>query len=158
VLPHMRGVVRSISPLLFFVILSLVALGVIIHATYDYSAPAPAVATATASTTDTTAAAATAPATPAPSAPAPGFIFEQTGEAAAIGGGANLAGPLAVAGLLLLSVLIILRTMVAQAKTARSLSPLVYVVVAAFILLGVYVVANPETVSGLGISTTQSAP
>ncbi|MGH6940927.1 hypothetical protein, partial [Hypericibacter sp.] len=78
--------------------------------------------------------------------------------AAAIAGGANLAGPLAVAGLLLLSVLIILRTMVAQAKTARSLSPLVYVVVAAFILLGVYVVANPETVSGLGISTIQSAP
>lgn len=163
VLPHMRGVVRSISPLLFFVILSLVALGVIIHATYDYSAPAPAVATTAATTVDTTAAAATTPATPAPttptpSAPAPGFIFEQTGEAAAIGGGANLAGPLAVAGLLLLSVLIILRTMVAQAKTARSLSPLVYVVVAAFILLGVYVVANPETVSGLGISTTQSAP
>ena len=166
VLPHMRGVVRSVSPLLFFVILSLVALGVIIHATYDYSAPAPAVAAAT--TTETTASAgataatteaATATATaPVPAAPAPGFIFEQTGEAAAVAGGANLAGPLAVAGLLLLSVLIILRTMVAQAKTARSLSPLVYVVVAAFILLGVYVVANPETVSGLGISTTQSAP
>ncbi|MGH6882596.1 MAG: ABC transporter permease [Hypericibacter sp.] len=160
VLPHMRGVVRSVSPLLFFVILSLVALGVIIHATYDYSAPAPVAASSTATTTDTTAATATTPApvTPAPSAPAPGFIFEQTGEAAAIAGGANLAGPLAVAGLLLLSVLIILRTMVAQAKTARSLSPLVYVVVAAFILLGVYVVANPETVSGLGISTIQSAP
>ncbi len=160
VLPHMRGVVRSISPLLFFVILSLVALGVIIHATYDYSAPAPvaAAASGTAATTDTTAATATAPVAPPPSAPAPGFIFEQTGEAAAVAGGASLAGPLAVAGLLLLSVLIILRTMVAQAKTARSLSPLVYVVVAAFILLGVYVVANPETVSGLGISATQSAP
>jgi len=163
VLPHIRGVVRSISPLLFFVILSLVALGVIIHATYDYSPPPPPAASATASSTEiatTTASAttATAPATPAPSASGTGFIFEQTGEAAKLAGGSTLAAPLAIAGLLLLSVLIILRTMVAQAKTTRTLSPLVYLVVAAFILLGVYVVANPESVSGLGTSTTQSAP
>jgi ribose transport system permease protein len=164
VLPHIRGVVRSVSPLLFFVILSLVALGVIIHATYDYSPP-PAAASAAAGGTDTATVTATAPATTsttpaaaAPSAPAPGFIFEQTGEAARLAGGSNLAAPLAIAGLLILSVLIILRTMVAQAKTSRTLSPLVYVVVAAFILLGVYVVANPESVSGLGFTTGQSAP
>jgi hypothetical protein len=47
---------------------------------------------------------------------------------------------------------------VAQAGKTRSLSPLVYIVVAAFILFGVYVVANPESVTGLGATTTQSAP
>jgi ribose transport system permease protein len=141
VLPHIRGVVQSISPLLFFVILSIIGLGVIIHATYDYSAPA--------------AAAATAAATPTAGS---SFIFEQTGAAATLAGGSSLAGPLAVAGLLILSVLIILRSMVAQAGKTRSLSPLVYIVVAAFILFGVYVVANPESVTGLGATTTQSAP
>ena len=140
VLPHIRGVVQSISPLLFFVILSIIGLGVIIHATYDYSAPA--------------AAAGAAAATPTAGS---SFIFEQTGAAATLAGGSSLAGPLAVAGLLILSVLIILRSMVAQAGKTRSLSPLVYIVVAAFILFGVYVVANPESVTGLG-ATTQSAP
>jgi ribose transport system permease protein len=143
VLPHIRGAVQSISPLLFFVILSIVGLGVIIHATYDYSAPVAAAGTAAAAATPTAGA---------------GFIFEQTGEAATLAGGPTLAGPLAVAGLLILSMLIILRSMVAQAGRARSLSPLVYVVVAAFILLGVYVVANPESVTGLGAATTQSSP
>jgi len=141
VLPHIRGVVQSISPLLFFVILSIIGLGVIIHATYDYSAPA--------------AAAGAAAATPTAGL---SFIFEQIGAAATPAGGSSLAGPLAVAGLLILSVLIILRSMVAQAGKTRSLSPLVYIVVAAFILFGVYVVANPESVTGLGTTTTRSAP
>ena len=144
VLPHIRGAVQSISPLLFFVILSIIGLGVVIHATYDYSPPAAATGTAGAAAATSTAGS--------------GFIFEQTGEAATLAGGSTLAGPLAVAGLLILSVLIILRSMVAQAGKTRSLSPLVYVVVAAFILFGVYVVANPESVTGLGAATTQSAP
>jgi ribose transport system permease protein len=162
VLPHIRGVVHSISPLLFFVILSIIGLGVIIHATYDYSPPPPAAAAAgSGEATTTTSAATTTAATPAaPTMPTAGtgFIFEQTGEAAPLAGGSTLAGPLAVAGLLILSVLIILRSMVAQAGKARTLSPLVYVVVAAFILLGVYVVANPESVTGLGGMTTQASP
>ncbi len=39
VLPHIRSLVGNLSPLLFFVICSLIALGVMIHATYDYSKP-----------------------------------------------------------------------------------------------------------------------
>lgn len=43
VLPHIRSVVGNLSPLLFFVVCSLIALGVIIHSSFDYSMP-PAVA------------------------------------------------------------------------------------------------------------------
>jgi ribose transport system permease protein len=165
VLPYIRDVVRSISPLLFFVILSIIGLGVIIHATYDYSAPPPAAAAAASTgsgeataATGTASAASSATTAPAETAAGTGFIFEQTGEAAALAGGSSLAGPLAVAALLILSVLVILRSMVAQAGRVRTLSPLVYVVVAAFVLLGVYVAANHDVIAGLRAPAAESSP
>ncbi|SMF29373.1 Ribose/xylose/arabinose/galactoside ABC-type transport system, permease component [Tistlia consotensis] len=200
VLPHIRGVVRSVSPLLFFAVLSLIALGVIIHATYDYSKPgaeagagagssgitvlgaepaapasdsgsgitvlgsgssAPAGDAGTGITVlggPTEPAVPAAPAAPAaapPPQPAPAFIFEAGSpapdvEAPVPPSAPRLAGPLAIAGLLILSLLVILRTMVAQAGASRSLAPLVYVVVAAVVLLGVYAAADPSGVGLLG--------
>ncbi|MET1026712.1 MAG: ABC transporter permease [Dongiaceae bacterium] len=161
VLPHIRGVVRTVSPLLFFVILSLVALGVIIHATYDYSAPGQTAAVkpdtamvvlgADSSTAGAVPAASDAQKAVAASLPmartAPNFIFEENDTTASPVTGPSLAAPLATAGLLILAVLIILRTSVAQARSARTLSPLVYVVIAAVVLLGVYAVGNSTGVA-----------
>lgn len=144
-LPHVGGVVRSISPLLFFVVLSLVGLGVIIHATYDYGPPPPAAAQPAAAGTGAAApATAPVPAVPAPSpAAASRFIFEQAATPAGPTPAPGLAAPLAIAAFLILALLVILRTSVAQATAERTLSRLVYVVVVAVVLLGVYLVANP---------------
>ena len=156
-LPYVGSAVRHVSPLLIFVVLSLVGLGVIIHATYDYSAPpaAPAAGEATTATK-----AAVPAAVPAPVAPPASrrFIFEQASAPAAPSHGPGLAAPLAIAAFLILSLLIILRTSVAQATTERTLARLVYVVVTALVLLGVYLVANPARPPALGPGPAQGAP
>ena len=121
----MRGAVR-VSPGLFFVVLSLVALGVIIHATYDYSAPAAA---------------------PAAQAPAPSatFMFEEPDGVT----DSRTARPVALALAVVLSLTAFARVVVAQ-LSARTLSPLVYIVVAALVLLCVYVIINPSILDGMG--------
>lgn len=136
VLPYIRAVARNLSPLLFFVILSLVALGVILHATHDYG---------------------TAPTTAAAAAPYE-FILEDSGPGASFGGSSTLARPLAQAAILLLSLLALARVLVSQAKT-RSLTPVIYVVVVAVALLGVYVVGHSTgTARALGLAPGHLAP
>jgi ribose transport system permease protein len=150
VLPHLRGVIRNISPLLFFVLLSLIALGVIIHATYDYSAPGATAAAAGSTTGLVSLSAPAAPAAPAAAEKAAGiptptlsppFIFETSPTDAAVTG-PTLVTPLAMAGMLILAVLIILRTSVAQAGARRTLSPLIYIVVTGVVLLVVYLASG----------------
>jgi ribose transport system permease protein len=46
-LPYLQSRIRNVSPFLVFVVLSLLFMGVILHATYDYSKPAPVVTVAT---------------------------------------------------------------------------------------------------------------
>jgi ribose transport system permease protein len=131
-LPHLRGVLRHISPLLFFVVLSLVTIGVIIYTAYDYSAPAHAVS-------------ATAPAGPIRSGD---FIFESggtgVGAVMAASAHAGLVRPIVFAAVLLLSLLVALRSLVAQADT-KSLAPVIYVVVAALILFAVYMLTSARS-------------
>jgi ribose transport system permease protein len=141
VLPHLRGVLRYVSPLLFFVVLSLLAIGVIIYATYDDSPPARATAAPAAPAN-----AATYTATPP--ARAERFIFEETGkDISAAVGHRSAARPIASAAVLLLSLLVIVRALISQADT-RSLAPLVYVVVAALVLLCIYILTNPASHAG----------
>lgn len=126
-LPHLRGVLRYISPLLFFVVFSLVAIGVIIYTAYDYSAPAQAVLS------------------PATSAQGNSFIFEDVGTSVgavtAAAAHAGIVRPIVFAAVLLLSLLVALRSLVAQADT-KSLGPVVYVVVAALVLFAVYLLTS----------------
>ncbi len=145
VLPLIRTTLRNVSPLLYFVVLSLAALGIIIHATYNYSRPAahgaaagsPAAVTeqGTKAAPRLSQAAAVAPRTPDT------FIFETRSPPASVGGEPSLAWPVTQGALLLLALLVILRVAVAEVRSG-SLSPLIYVVVAAIALLGLYVVTN----------------
>ncbi len=242
VLPYIRNVVGNLSPLLFFVICSLGTIGVILHATYDYSAPAPVVraaavvatpvegtpsadagpaaavqpeatarvpaspgAAATAAATvvapaagasvavvpaaetaaapDSSAPATSfalaapapnaeagvavppadvasaqgaalpdgapaavvvaAPASAAPIARAPtAFVFEEMPEDGPPQASSTLAGPVTYVALLILSLTLVARVAVSQARN-WTLSPLIHVVVAAVVLLGIFASANP---------------
>ena len=117
-LPYLQNTLRHVSPLLFFMLLSIVALGVILHATYDESAPAGAA-----------------------SAVSSGFLFEDAATRPA-GAAPMLAHPVALAAVLLVALLAVLRVAIAQARS-RSLSPLVYLVVGAAAVLAVYMLAHP---------------
>lgn len=139
ILPWIRSVFRNMSPLLFFVLLSLVALGVIIHKTYDYAPPTRA------TTANESAAASAQTAGPTPQAQAAeetahisGFVFEAPALGTGTPGEAVLAKPVTYAALLLLILLAVLRVSVSQAR-GRTLAPLVYVIVAALVILSVQI-------------------
>jgi ribose transport system permease protein len=127
-LPHLQSRLRYVSPLLFFVALSIVILGVILHVTYDYGS-APVVQNAL------------------PSA-APPFVFEAA--SATVGG---LAPPIYVrsivfATIVLLAIPALLRALVSQSGL-KTLSPVVFIAVAAALLLGVYAVRHPDRLGAL---------
>jgi len=166
-LPFVRRIVGNLSPLLFFALLSLLTLGVIIHASYPYPGRSAAAGF-------DTAAAGGEQAPPQGTAPeggraetSPPFLFErpeaapEQAPAPTSVHGDRFALNVAYAAVLLLSVVVILRAAVAQAEAAtRSLASLIYVVVAALVLLGVLVVANPHS-AGLvlgGHSADASGP
>lgn len=133
VVPFIRTALRGASPFLYFVVLSVVAVGIMIHAKYDYSRGGAAASRP--------AAVVMAPASAAT------FIFERPAAAAvaraapAESSGSTLARPIAFAAILILALLVALRVAVAQAAS-EGLSPLVYIVVTAVVLLGVYLVGN----------------
>ncbi len=165
VLPFIRRVVGSLSPLLFFVVCSLATVGVILHATFDYSRPAPPavaaptvipatgsgeLAAAPPAPADAIAAdALVAPAAPPPAAPAQRpraepFLFEDVPAEASIPAAAPsaLAEPIAYAAVLLVALVLVLRVAVGQARQP-TLAPLVHLLVAAVVLMGVFVAARP---------------
>lgn len=149
ILPFIRTTLRNVSPVLYFVVLSVIAVGIIIHAKYDYGRPpAPAVsAHAAGGKSSSTKVEAKTPAPVALATPEVGsvFIFEPppgaAAQARATFAAPDLARPIAFAAVLILALLIILRVSVAQAAS-NNLSPLVYIVVTAVVLLGVYLVGN----------------
>jgi ribose transport system permease protein len=119
-LPYLQPVLRHVSPLLFFVLLGVLTLGVILHETLDYASLTPAAATV----------------------PAP-FIFEDAGSAA---GGVVLppyVKPLVFLALLIVSVPGLLRLFVRRDRPA-TLAPVVYVLAAGLVLLTIYLVRNPH--------------
>jgi ribose transport system permease protein len=129
-LPHLQSRLRYVSPLLLFVALSIVILGVILHVTYDYgSAPIGQNAALL------------------PSA-VPPFVFEAP-SATVVG----LTPPVYVrsivfAAIVLLAIPALLRALVSQSGL-KTLSPVVFIAVAAALLLGVYAVRHPDRLGAL---------
>jgi ribose transport system permease protein len=146
-LPFVRRLVGDLSPMLFFVICSLITLGVILHATYDY-APA-AVPTAAASKA---ALQLRAPllhleqSSVTLAARDETVPFEQVQVAPAAGtraaSGTGLAWPVTAVILLLLATTLALRIAPVQARATPGLAPLVHLVLAAVILLGIFTVSG----------------
>lgn len=123
-LPYLQPVLRHVSPLLFFVVLGILTLGVILHGTFDYAS--------------LTAGAATAPAP---------FIFEDAGSAAGAFVLPPYVKPLVFLALLIVSIPGLLRLFVRRDRPA-TLAPVVYVLAAGLVLLTIYLVRNPHRVDG----------
>lgn len=148
-LPYFHKRLRLVSPLLFFVVLSILTLGVILHKTFDYAALTPAGTAAPAATAAGEGATAAGGTAEAPSAPAaqpaseaPAFIFETPAE------GEGLAVPerfrtLALIAALVIAVPVLLRVIVSRSGKA-SLTPAVAIVVAALVLLALFFARHPE--------------
>lgn len=121
-LPYVQRYIRRVSPFLFFVVLSLLFAGVMLHAKYDYARHAPAEQTAQTS--------------PAPEI----FIFETGGP----GAGFALTEQqqlIAMLALVLISLTVILRVVVSEAQT-REMSPLLYVSLAVVMLVGAWLLVS----------------
>ncbi len=143
-LPYVRRLVGDLSPLLFFVICSLVTLGVILHAGYDYAAPKPRAAAAIS---------AARPAVAAPRLQRSGdalpardetMPFESTATAAGAPAEApsTLAWPVLAIVLLLLAATLALRVAPAQASRRQGLAPLIHLVIVGVILLGIFTISG----------------
>ncbi len=133
-LPYFRKRLRTVSPLLFFVVLSVFTVGVILHKSFDYAALAPSPAA------EAGGEAAAAPA--AEDASPPTFIFEDAGAAA----GAEVPerfGTIALIAVVLVAIPVLLRVVVSRSGRS-SITPAVAIVVAALVLLALFFARNPE--------------
>ena len=119
-LPYLQPVLRHVSPLLFFVVLGILTLGVILHETFVYAGLTGAAATAQAP-----------------------FIFEDAGSAVAASALPAHVKPLVFLALLIISVPGLLRLFVWRERPA-TLAPVVYVLAAGLALLTIYLVRNPH--------------
>lgn len=132
-LPFIQRHVRNFSPLLYFVALSVVALGVILHASFDYAGLAKAGAAAGAS--------------PAPTA----FHSVLEGVYAGPGRtGQGFSGLFVLAGALLVLIPVLLRVVVSR-SSRNDVTPAIYLVIAALVLLIAYLLAFG---SGHGVPPT----
>jgi ribose transport system permease protein len=141
-LPYVQHWLRRVSPLLVFVVLGLLFVGVALHATFDYSTLAPLAKPAVTQTQD-------APdAKPAPQATqtAEGIeaytapVLEQVEE------GPTFARPPLSAGvaqmaILLIAVVVILRLLVWQAGK-RAMTPVIYVALAGLLVIGAWLLID----------------
>lgn len=137
VIPFIQRHIRSFSPLLYFIVLAVIGLGVVLHATYDAAPPA----------ADTQA----APDAPPPPMAAkrrlapidPAQLYVAPLESAAPDTDAMAlrvaAGPW-VAGVVLAAMLAVFLRLAIGHTRRRTIAPVVGLVVAALVLLGVYVV------------------
>ncbi len=132
-LPYFQRRLRAVSPLLFFVVLSIPTLGVILNRTFDYDALTPP---AVEQVVDGE--------TAAP--PAPAFIFEDTTGAANLDVPDNVA-TLALIACLLIAIPVLLRVVVSRSGRA-SITPAVAIVVAALLLLGFYFALDRDFLGG----------
>jgi ribose transport system permease protein len=131
VIPFIQRHIRNFSPLLYFVALSVLALGVILHATFDYGAPAPVEAAA--------------PVLLAPIAPEAIYVapLEIAALDAAEAALRAAAAPWVLSALLMIVVAVFLRVAVSQSGR-RSLAPAIAIVVAGLVLLGAWMMRHPE--------------
>jgi len=148
VIPFIQRHLRNFSPLLYFVALSVVALGVILHATFDYPNAATPQATETSE-----------PALSSQMLPPiePELIYVAPLEVAAPNAQETAlraqAGPVILFVLLLVVIAVFLRLAFSQSEK-RSLAPVVAVVVLALVVLGAYMMRHPD---GLKLSPATEA-
>lgn len=132
-IPVIQRRIRNFSPLLYFVALSVVVLGIILHATFDYAALG-AIGTVVPGPLDMQAA-----------LTGPLEIATVSAETEAL---RIAAAPLVLSMLLLIVIAVFVRLAVGQ-SSRRTLAPAVAVIVAALVIAGAYVMAEgvrgPET-------------
>ena len=126
-IPWLQRRIRHVSPALIFIVLSMLFVGVILHAKYDYSAPAKPADAAVAAKSGS----------PAHSGD---FAFERW-EDEPNGSGETLAKPIALLSLLILAVLVIARALVLQSQQRHWSARMIIIVL---VLLGftTYLVAR----------------
>lgn len=136
-LPYLQKRLRHVSPLLFFVALSVLTLGVIVHKTFDYRSlqPPPAAAVAEEAASQTTG--------ETGGGVAPAFIFETAARDTASLDVPENARLLALAAVLLISIPVLLRIVVSRSGRS-SLTPAVAIVVGALLLLALYYARDPD--------------
>lgn len=126
-IPWLQRRIRHVSPALIFIVLSMLFVGVILHAKYDYAAPAKPAEVTLASKT----------ATPARSVD---FVFERWEDATQASSG-TLAKPITLFSLLILSVLVIARALVLQSQQRRW-SPRMIIILLVLLGFAAYLVAT----------------
>ena len=155
VIPFIQRWIRNFSPLLYFVALSVVALGVILHATFDYQGlgrrsevlAADNAAPARTLKQETNRHARLAPIDPAKLYVGPLEVAAPDANDVAL---RQVAAPAVLFAMLLVIISIFLRIAVSQANR-RSLAPGIIVVVCALVLLGAYVISRTDTHTGAAI-------
>ena len=130
VIPFIQRHIRHFSPLLYFILLAVVGLGVVLHSVWD-TAPAPASPPASVAAA---VAARLAPIAPAELYVAPLEVAAPDADTAAL---RQAAWPL-VAGVLLLVVFTVFARLAIGQSARRGIAPAVAVVVVALVLLGAY--------------------
>jgi len=126
-IPWLQRRIRHVSPALIFIILSMLFVGVILHAKYDYAAPAkPAEVTVAGKA-----------AAPARSVD---FVFERWEDGTQASSG-TLAKPITLFSLLILSVLVIARALVLQSQQRRW-SPRMIIILLVLLGFAAYLVAT----------------
>lgn len=135
-LPYFQKRLRYVSPLLFFVVLTILTLGVIVHKSYDYDALSPA-------PPEQVEGEEVVVPTPEQQVAAPAFIFETIPSGSS---GAEVPTHLKLivfAAILVIAIPVLLR-MVVSRSGKTSLTPAVAIVVAALVLLGIFLARNPD--------------
>jgi ribose transport system permease protein len=147
-IPWLQRRIRHVSPALIFIVLSMLFVGVILHAKYDYSAPAKAAEVpAVPSSSPATAA-------PKPNVHAADFVFERWEDASSDSSG-TLARPVTLLSLLVLSVLVLARAIVLQSQQRRW-SPRMVIIVLILLAFGAYLVASYVDAIQVPLAATKS--
>ncbi len=145
IIPFIQRHIRNFSPLLYFVSLSVIVLGVILHATFDYQPVSPAASEAAAVVADGTAG--NMPLSKPLAKIAPELLYVGPLEIAAPNADElalrNAASPLVLSALLLVVIAVFLRLAVSQSDR-KTVAPAIAVVVAALVLLGSYLLSRPD--------------
>lgn len=139
ILPLIQRYLRNFSPLLYFVILGVVVLGVILHARYDYPVPAAELAPVLEPVIGEAAA-------PGPLDLSTAFVgtFEVAQPSAETESLRRAAAPL-IAGIVILAALAVLaRVAFTQSRERDRIGPAVYLVVAALMLLVAYQISQEQ--------------
>jgi ribose transport system permease protein len=147
-LPYFHKRLRYVSPLLFFVVLSILTLGVVVHKAFDYEAlqPTPVEQSVDEDAVGEPAAVEAVP-SPEPSDSAV-FVFESAPLETASAEMPEHLRLLVFAAVLLIAIPVLLRIVVSRSGKS-SLTPAVAIVVAALILLGLYVARDPDRFRGV---------